>query len=87
MEKNMKKILWAILLSSFAATPTVSASLSQTCARYFAEMDVYFSELPSDQAATLKKQYEANKEKLSYLPERDQEQTCSHALDKLNSYK
>ena len=42
----MKKILWAILLSGFAATPTVSASLSQTCARYFAEMDVYFSELP-----------------------------------------
>ncbi|WP_241008947.1 DUF5339 domain-containing protein [Aggregatibacter actinomycetemcomitans] len=83
----MKKMLWAILLSGFATASTASASLSQTCARYFAEMDVYFSELPSDQAAMLKKQYEANKENLSSLPERDQEQTCSHALDKLNSYK
>ena len=49
----MKKILWAILLSGLSAQSM--ASLSPTCVRYFAEMDVYFSELPAEQAATLKK--------------------------------
>ena len=85
MEKHMKKILWAILLSGLSAQSM--ASLSPTCVRYFAEMDVYFSELPPEQAAMLKKQYQANKEQLSYLSESEQEKTCKHALDKLNGYK
>lgn len=81
----MKKILWTILLSGLSAQSI--ASLSSTCVRYFAEMDVYFSELPAEQAAMLKKQYQANKENLSYLSEREQEITCKQALDKLNGYK
>ena len=48
-----EKILWAILLSGLSAHSM--ASLSPTCVRYFAETDVYFSELPAEQAAMLKK--------------------------------
>ena len=77
----MKKVLVAVLLSGFAMS--ASAELSQSCEKYFAEVDTFMKAVP----AMLKQQYDASKQQLSALPEASQEQACSQANEQLKQVK
>jgi len=85
MEKKMKKVLVAVLLSGFAMS--ASAGLSKSCEAYFAEIDSFVSAAPAAQQAMLKQQYDASKQQLSALPEAAQEQACSQATEQLKQVK
>lgn len=81
----MKKVLFAALLSSCAMS--ASAALSQSCEKYFAEIDTFVKAVPADQQAMLKQQYDASKQQLSALPEAAQEQACTQATEQLKQVK
>jgi hypothetical protein len=85
MEKKMKKVLVAVLLSGFAMS--ASAGLSKSCETYFAEIDSFVSAVPAAQQAMMKQQYETSKQQLSALPEAAQEQACSQATEQLKQAK
>ena len=81
----MKKVLFAALLSACAMS--ASATLSQSCEKYFAEIDTFVKAVPADQQAMLKQQYDASKQQLSALPEAAQEQACTQATEQLKQVK
>ncbi|MBS6027276.1 Uncharacterised protein [Haemophilus pittmaniae] len=81
----MKKVLFAALLSACAMS--ASAALSQSCEKYFAEIDTFVKAVPADQQAMLKQQYDASKQQLSALPEAAQEQACTQATEQLKQVK
>ncbi|EGV06616.1 hypothetical protein HMPREF9952_0249 [Haemophilus pittmaniae HK 85] len=66
---------------------SASAALSQSCEKYFAEIDTFVKAVPADQQAMLKQQYDASKQQLSALPEAAQEQACTQATEQLKQVK
>ncbi|GJH42224.1 DUF5339 domain-containing protein [Pasteurella canis] len=82
----MKKLFSVIALSSFAMTVS-AADLAPACEKYFTEYEGFLKNVPAEQAAMVKQQYDAAKQQFAAMPKDMQEQTCNQAIEQLKQMK
>ncbi|MDO5054902.1 DUF5339 domain-containing protein [Pasteurella oralis] len=82
----MKKLFAVITLSGIAMTAS-AADLAPTCEKYFTEYEGFLKNVPAEQAAVIKQQYDAAKQQLAAMPKDMQEQTCNQAVEQLKQMK
>ncbi|TNG93916.1 recombinase RecA [Pasteurellaceae bacterium USgator11] len=79
----MKKIFLAVGVSLFAVGAQ-AADLSESCTKYFEQIDQFVAKSGQNPAmASMKDQLEASKTQLASLPKEVQEQSCAQGIDAL----